>query len=75
MPCLPAAVAPEGVNVVVTATGRCGFVKLDICSCASRSVNQSVSLVTGSSPRSSARIASRDSCIIRRCSVGSMPIM
>ena len=75
MPWRPEAVAPEGVKVVVTATSRCGFVKLGICRRASRSVNQSVSIVTGSTPRSSARIASIDSYIMRRCSVGSMPIM
>src|SRR6202051_312428 len=48
-----------------------------ICSAASRSVNQSECRLIRSpgAARNSARIASSDSCIIRRCSTGSMPIM
>ena len=45
------------------------------CRRASRSVNQSVSRVIGSSDVNSARIVSSDSSIISRWRIGSMPSM
>ena len=54
-PCLPAKVMPEGLimDAVVTSRVSC---KGRICSCASRNVNQSLSWLKRSAPRSSARI-------------------
>ena len=61
--------------VEATAIGKRPSVQGARCSRASRSVNQSVSIVTGSPHSKSATMASSDSIIRRRWSVGLMPIM
>src|SRR5262249_12932717 len=74
-PYLPAATTPEGVRTLATAIGKCGSVYGARCRRVSLSSNQSVFMLTGSSQRSSAMIAARDSSIRGRCVDGSMPSM
>ena len=74
MPCLPAASAPVGEMAEATDISMVGAWYGRMCRRASRSVNQSVCMVTVS-PCSSRTSASSDSCIRRRRSAGSTPIM
>ena len=75
MPNRPAARDPAGEICDATATSKCGCVYGRRCRRASSSVNQSVFIVTGSSLRSSSRIASSASSMRSRCSATGMPIM
>ena len=61
--------------MLATAIGKCGSVYGARCRRASRSSNQSVFIVTGSSQRRSAMMASSDSSMRWRWVTGSMPIM
>ena len=74
-PCRPAATTPDGVITLATAIGKQGSVYGARCRRAWRSSNQSVFMVTGSSQRSSAMMASSDSSIRGRWFTGSSPIM
>jgi hypothetical protein len=74
-PNLPAARGPAGETWAATATSGYGRWKGRICRRAPTSLNQSVSMVTGSLPSSSNKIPPRDSSIMSRCFAGSMPIM
>ena len=74
-PYFPAAWAPAGVVTLATAIGKPPLVQGRRCSRASRSSNQSVFMVTGSRPSSSATMAPSDSSMRRRCVSASIPIM
>ena len=72
---MPAATMPKGVMVLATAMGKCGSVYGARCSRASRSSNQSVFIVTGSSHLRSRMMASSASSMRGRWVTGSMPII
>ncbi len=77
VPSWPASRGPDGETIAAVEISGYGQVYGRTCSAASRKVNQSVcrSIRSSGPARNRARIASSDSCIIRRCSTGSIPIM
>jgi hypothetical protein len=72
---LPAAIMPDGVMVLATAMSKRGSDQGARCRRASRSSNQSVFFVTGSSQRSSSRMTPSASSMRGRWVDGSMPSM